>query len=77
MILVSLNDNLDEILFGDTNLQTIFTALQKINVPLHNIPLLKNNCTFSKLLIEIFTFCATAIIFIKFSQILFQDNPNL
>ena len=28
MILVSLNDNLDEILFDDTVLQTIFTALQ-------------------------------------------------
>ena len=33
MILVTLNDNLDEILFDDTVLQTIFTALQRTILP--------------------------------------------
>ena len=76
MILVTLNDNLDEILFDDTILQTIFTALQK-SIPLNNIPLFKNYRTFRKHLIEIFTLCASVIICIKFLQILFQSNPNL
>ena len=80
MILFTLiNDNLDEILFDDTVLQTIFTTLQRTIIFLF-ITFLSSKIViiyFRKLLIEIFSFCVSAIIFIKILQTLFQSNPNL
>ena len=66
MILVTFNDNFDEILFDDTVTTNDFYCSSKDYSPLYNIPLFKNYCTFRELLMEIFSFCVSAIIFLKF-----------